>query len=66
MSEDGTDEGVVYSEMESVQNTSSEILSRKVAHLLYGESGYISEILKPWVLHQTHLISVATLRIFVN
>ena len=32
----------MYSEMESVQNTSDEIMSRKLASLLYGTSGYIS------------------------
>ena len=39
---EGEDEGVVYSEMESTQNTYSSILSRAVQHLLYGDSGYIS------------------------
>lgn len=39
---EGEDEGVVYSEMESVQNTYSEIMSRQSLHLLYGDSGYIS------------------------
>ena len=42
---EGEDEGVVYSEMESVQNTYSEIMSRRSLHLLYGDSGYISCIL---------------------
>ena len=36
------DEGVVYSEMESVQNTRDEIMSRLLCSLLYGDSGYIS------------------------
>ncbi|CBK24279.2 uncharacterized protein [Blastocystis hominis] len=39
---EGEDEGVVFSEMESVQNTYSEILNRKVQQLLYGDTGYIS------------------------
>lgn len=39
---DGEDEGVVYSEMESVQNTRDEIMSRLLCSLLYGDSGYIS------------------------
>lgn len=39
---DGEDEGVVYSEMESYQNTYSEVLSRMINHQLYGDSGYIS------------------------
>lgn len=39
---EGEDEGVVYSEMESAQNTYEDIISRKVASLLYGTSGYIS------------------------
>ena len=41
---DGEDEGVVYSEMESVQNTCDEIMSRKLCSLLYGNSGYISSL----------------------
>lgn len=39
---DGEDEGVVYSEMESCQNTYSEVSTRMINHLLYGNSGYIS------------------------
>ena len=39
---EGEDEGVVYSEMESYQNTYSEVLSRMINRQLFGESGYIS------------------------
>lgn len=65
INEEGEDEGVVYSEMESVQNTYSEIMSRKMLHLLYGESGYISPHPLCCVLHSTPLTPEATLRIFV-
>ena len=41
---EGEDEGVVYSEMESAQNTYEDIISRKVASLLYGTSAYISTL----------------------
>ena len=64
VNEEGEDEGVVYSEMESVQNTYSEIMSRKMLHLLYGESGYISSILFHFFLHSTPLTPEVTLRIF--
>ena len=64
VNEEGEDEGVVYSEMESVQNTYSEIMSRKMLHLLYGESGYISSTLLLLFLHSTPLTPEATLRIF--
>lgn len=39
---DGEDEGVVYSEMESYQNTYAEVINRMITRQLYGESGYIS------------------------
>ena len=65
INEEGEDEGVVYSEMESVQNNYSEIMSRKMLHLLYGESGYISPHSLCCVLHSTPLTPEATLRIFV-
>ena len=61
---EGEDEGVVYSEMESVQNTCEEILSRKVASLLYGTSGYISSRFSPALLNPTPPTLAATSRTF--
>lgn len=57
---EGEDEGVVYSEMESVQNTYEEIMSRKVASLLYGTSGYISSFPDCPLLNPTPPILAAT------
>ena len=59
---EGEDEGVVYSEMESAQNTYEDINSRKVASLLYGTSAYISTLPCQTFLHLTLPTLVVTLR----
>ena len=63
---EGEDEGVVYSEMESAQNTYEDIISRKVASLLYGTSAYISIFPCQALLHLTPPTLVVTLRTSEN